>query len=136
MASLLKCRKLAIEQTLLLASIPADGRILPASKAEFPDRASAKSVVPPYSLSLLREHDLCHDFAFLSSLQDDPNRVTAVALEDNGNAGLSIRIATNQGDTSALAKSFSPIAKALEACHQNSALHKAVLVVFVLTEHS
>lgn len=50
------------------------------------------------ALSLCREIQLSGDFAFISSMKDDSNRVSAVCMEvDDDGAGLTFRVAANTG---------------------------------------
>jgi len=62
-------------------------------------------------LSLQREMQLLDDFAFISSLEDNPNEVTAVCLEVNRNGeGLTFRIAANTGCLSHVVKGLQVVA--------------------------
>lgn len=49
-------------------------------------------------LTLRREVQLIEDFAFISSMKDDPNGVTAVCMEiDRDGSGVTFRVAANNG---------------------------------------
>jgi hypothetical protein len=53
---------------------------------------------PSSDLSIRREMQLAEDFAFISSMKDDPNGVTAVCIESDPNtAGITLRVAINTG---------------------------------------
>lgn len=50
------------------------------------------------AFSLRREIQLSGDYAFISSMKDDSNRIMAVCTEADGDgAGLTIRVAVNTG---------------------------------------
>lgn len=54
---------------------------------------------PQSGLSLQRETQLADDFAFVSSMKYDPNRVTGICIErDADHLGLTFRVASNTGD--------------------------------------
>jgi hypothetical protein len=49
-------------------------------------------------LSIRREMQLAEDFAYISSMEDNPNGVTAVCIEaDHDTAGITLRVAINTG---------------------------------------
>jgi hypothetical protein len=63
------------------------------------------------NLSIRREMQLAEDFAFISSMEDDPNGVTAVCIEANHKAaGMTLRVATNTGCPSHLVQQLQAIA--------------------------
>ena len=50
------------------------------------------------ALSIRREMQLAEDFAYISSMEDDPNGITAVCIEaDHDTAGMTLRVAINTG---------------------------------------
>ena len=70
-------------------------------------------------LSFDHEERLANDLAFLSATVYDPERVMAVALEeDNDHQGLTIRFASNSGDLSELCSGMSALTTILEKVAQ------------------
>ena len=66
-------------------------------------------------LSIAHERRLARDFAFISALTNNPDRVTAVAFEENvGGSGCTIRIAANTGELGAVKRGFGHIGRNLE----------------------
>ncbi|KAL2358896.1 hypothetical protein BJ546DRAFT_31588 [Cryomyces antarcticus] len=67
------------------------------------------------SFSLKQEHELVDNLAFLSAHSDDAEKVTAVCVEEqvDGN-GLTIRVASNTGVSTALKEGFDRLARLLE----------------------
>jgi hypothetical protein len=68
---------------------------------EYPSAPREITYAPSTSisdLSIRREMQLAEDFAFISSMKDDPNGVTAVCIEADPNAaGITMRVAINTG---------------------------------------
>lgn len=62
-------------------------------------------------LSLQREVQLLDEFAFISSMKNDPNGVTAVCMEiEPGGAGLILRVAANTGSLAHVAGELQAVA--------------------------
>jgi hypothetical protein len=61
-------------------------------------------------LTLRREVQLIEDFAFISSMKDDPNGVTAVCMEiDRDGSGVTFRVAANNGHLSHITQELQKI---------------------------
>lgn len=85
-----KARRRAAQNAALLVCL----RQQPASPQEKKCTVDGTSSL----LSLRREMQLLDDFAFISSLEDNPNEVTAVCLETNQDIdGVTLRVAANTG---------------------------------------
>lgn len=70
-------------------------------------------------LSIIRENEIAGNPAFLSAFTDDSLKVTAVCLEEERNGkGITIRVSSNTGDLSQLAREFGLLAKILENAAQ------------------
>lgn len=68
-----------------------------------------------YQLPIDREKELSEDFAFLAATKEDPNKIMAVAIEeDRDKCGMTIRVATNEGDLAGVKAGLSDIAHILE----------------------
>lgn len=66
-------------------------------------------------LSFPREREIASNLAFLSATSDNYLKVMAVCVEEHSNGeGLTIRIASNTGDLSAIRDGFSELAMILE----------------------
>jgi hypothetical protein len=62
-------------------------------------------------LSIRREMQLAEDFAYISSMKDDPNGVTAVCIEaDHNTGGIAFRVATNTGCPSQIIQQLQMVA--------------------------
>jgi hypothetical protein len=62
-------------------------------------------------LSIRREMQLAEDFAYISSMKDDPNGVTAVCMEaDYNTGGIAFRVATNTGCPSHIVQQLQMVA--------------------------
>jgi hypothetical protein len=85
-----KARRRAAENATLLFCLNEQ----PTAPREIPYTSDTASS----DLSIRREMQLAEDFAFISSMKDDPNGVTAVCMEtDHNSGGMAFRIATNTG---------------------------------------
>ena len=68
-----------------------------------------------YQLTIDREKELSEGFAFLAARKEDPNNVMAVAIEEDlDKCGMTIRVATNEGDLTGVKAGLSDIAEILE----------------------
>jgi hypothetical protein len=66
-------------------------------------------------LSIAREKEIASNLAFLSATSDNSLKVMAVCVEENNNGeGVTIRIASNTGDLSAVTSGFTMLATILE----------------------
>jgi hypothetical protein len=66
-------------------------------------------------LSVVREREIACNLAFLSATSDDSLKVMAVCVEEHCNGrGITIRVAANTGDLSAVTTGFVRLARALE----------------------
>jgi hypothetical protein len=66
-------------------------------------------------LSVVREKEIACNLAFLSATSDDSLKVMAVCVEEHCNGrGITIRVASNTGDLSAVTTGFVRLARALE----------------------
>ncbi|MCJ1386335.1 hypothetical protein MMC17_009461 [Xylographa soralifera] len=66
-------------------------------------------------LSISREEEIASNLAFLSATTDESLKVMAVCVEEHYNSeGITIRIASNTGDLSAVIQEFMTLAKILE----------------------
>ncbi|RDL35987.1 Uncharacterized protein BP5553_06599 [Venustampulla echinocandica] len=83
---------------------------------------------PTRRLSLLREQEIASNLAFLSATSDDGLKVMAVCVEEHCNGkGITIRVASNSGDCSAVTNGFDKLAKVLEkAAGRTIAFRKVV----------
>jgi hypothetical protein len=69
----------------------------------------------PHRLSLERENEIVSNLAFLSATTDDNLKVMAVCVEeDDSGEAITIRIASNTGDLSAVLEGFNRLAGVLE----------------------
>jgi len=69
----------------------------------------------PHRLSLERENEIVSNLAFLSATTDDILKVMAVCVEeDDSGEAITIRIASNTGDLSAVVEGFNRLAGVLE----------------------
>lgn len=65
----------------------------------------------PYKLPIKRESQLADDFAFLAATSDDPEKVMAVAVEeDSERQGLTLRLACNSSIPDAVKSGLQQIA--------------------------
>ena len=72
-------------------------------------------VNPNYYLDISRENEIAGNLAFLSATLDDSLKVMAVCVKEYLNGeGITIRIALNTGDLSAVTSGFRLLAKTLE----------------------
>jgi hypothetical protein len=63
-----------------------------------PHEITSAPSISSSELSIRREMQLAADFAYISSMKDDPNGVTAVCMEaDYNTGGIAFRVATNTG---------------------------------------
>jgi hypothetical protein len=68
-----------------------------------------------HRLSLERENEIAGNLAFLSATTDDNLKVMAVCVEEHDSGeGITIRIASNTGNLSAVVKGFNRLAAVLE----------------------
>lgn len=76
-------------------------------------------------LSVVREKEIVCNLAFLSATSDDSLNVMAVCVEEHCNGrGITIRVASNTGDLSAVTVGFIRLARALEhAASRGWAIH-------------
>ncbi len=66
-------------------------------------------------LSVVREKEIACNLAFLSATSDDSLNVMAICVEEHCNGrGITIRVASNTGDLSAVMVGFTRLARALE----------------------
>jgi hypothetical protein len=66
-------------------------------------------------LSVVREKEIACNLAFLSATSDDSLNVMAICIEEYCNGrGITIRVASNTGDLSAVTAGFVRLARALE----------------------
>lgn len=70
---------------------------------------------PTHVLSVAREREIASNLAFLSATTDNGLKVMAVCVEEHSNGeGITIRIASNTGDLSAVTSGFAMLARILE----------------------
>jgi hypothetical protein len=70
-------------------------------------------------LSVVREREIACNLAFLSVTSDDSLKVMAVCVDEHCNGrGITIRVAANAGDLSAVTMGFVRLARALEHAAQ------------------
>lgn len=70
-------------------------------------------------LTIKHEQEIAIYLAFISSITDDPNRVTSVCIEEDlGGRRLIIRVASNNGDLSEVKQGLERIASILEQASQ------------------
>jgi hypothetical protein len=86
---------------------------------ELPEVPSENLAVPEVDqtrhLSISREKEIASNLAFLSATSDESLKVMAVCVEEHCNGeGITIRIASNTGDLSAVIREFMTLAKILE----------------------
>jgi len=68
-----------------------------------------------YRLSVSREKKITSNLAFLAATSDDNLNIMAVCVEEHPNkAGITVRVASNSGEVSALVTGFTKIARILE----------------------
>ena len=80
------------------------------------------------ALSLSREMQLVEYFAFISSTKDDPNRVTAVCMEeDQDRAGMTFRVATNTGCLSEVVQQLQAVADTMMRAATRGMFEKIVV---------
>lgn len=71
---------------------------------------------PSHRISLQREHDMVDYLAFLSSISEDPDDVTAVCLEEISHRNACIvAVASNTGRLENLVSGFSKLAEVLKS---------------------
>jgi hypothetical protein len=86
---------------------------------EVPELPKENNPVPngdtTHRLSISRENEIASNLAFLSAISDSHKRVMAVCIEEsrNGN-GITICVASNTGDLSAVTRGFEMLGKSLE----------------------
>jgi hypothetical protein len=98
-----KARRRAAENSTLLFCLNEH----PAAPREITYAPSTSSS----DLSIRREMQLAEDFAFISSMEDDPNGVTAVCIEsDHKTAGFTLRVAINTGCPSHIVEQLQVVA--------------------------
>jgi hypothetical protein len=86
---------------------------------ELPEVPSENLAVPEVDqtrhLSISREKEIASNLAFLSATSDESLKVMAVCVEERCNGeGITIRIASNTGELSAVIREFITLAKILE----------------------
>jgi hypothetical protein len=70
---------------------------------------------PTRQLSVVREREIACNLAFLSATSDDSLKVMAVCVEEHCiGRGITVRVASNTGDLSAVTVGFIRLARALE----------------------
>lgn len=107
-----RCR--AAQNAILLASL--DELPIPPCETELVANSEC------CALTLRRETQLADDFAFISSMKHDPNRVTAICLEANQNGdGIVFRIASNSGSLERVVKELQAIADIMMQTSRHSA---------------
>jgi hypothetical protein len=76
-------------------------------------------------LSIRREMQLAEDFAYISSMKDDPNGVTAVCMEaDYNTGGIAFRVATNTGCPSHIIQQLQMVADIMVRASKRGTLLK------------
>jgi hypothetical protein len=74
---------------------------------------------PTRQLSVVREREVACNLAFLSATSDDCLKVMAICVEEHRNGkGITIRVASNTGDLSAVTSGLVKLAKILEHAAQ------------------
>lgn len=94
-------RRVAMENATLLWSL-----------SETPEKPAKNFLGPSSSdwkLTIDQEKQLAEDFACITSSRWDPNRVTAVCVEEE-QGGLIVRVAANTGDVSATVQNLQGVA--------------------------
>ena len=86
---------------------------------ELPEVPSENLAVPEADqkrhLSISREKEIASNLAFLSATSDESLKVMAVCVEEHCNGeGITIRVASNTGDLSAVMRELMTLAKILE----------------------
>jgi len=82
------------------------------------------------ALSLSQETQLVEYFAFISSTKDDPNRVTAVCVEeDQDRAGMTFRVAANTGCLSHIVQELQAVADIMMRAAMRGMFEKALVRV-------
>jgi hypothetical protein len=70
---------------------------------------------PTRQLSVVREREIASNLAFLSATSDDSLKVMAICVKEHRNRkGITIRVASNTGDLSAVTRGFVKLARVLE----------------------
>ena len=70
-------------------------------------------------LSISREKEIASNLAFLSATSNESLKVMAICVEEHCNGeGITIRVASNTGDLSAVVREFVTLAKILEQAAQ------------------
>jgi hypothetical protein len=69
---------------------------------------------PTRQLSVVREREITSNLAFLSATSDDSLKVMAVCIEELNGKGITIRVASNTGDLSAVTRGLVKLARVLE----------------------
>ena len=76
-------------------------------------------------LSIRREMQMAEDFAYISSMKDDPNGVTAVCMEaDYNTEGIAFRVATNTGCPSHIIQQLQMVADIMVRASKRGMLPK------------
>lgn len=79
------------------------------------DNSISSEIDQTRHLIFSRERDIASNLAFLSATSDDYRKVMAVCVEEHRNGeGITIRIASNSGDPSAVRDGFIKVAGILE----------------------
>jgi hypothetical protein len=82
------------------------------------------------ALSLSREMQLVGYFAYISSTKDDPNGVTAACVEaDQDGAGVTFRVAANNGCLSHIVKELQAVADIMMRASKHGMVGKALVRV-------
>jgi hypothetical protein len=99
-----KARRRAAENATLLFCLNEQ----PAAPRDIP---YALNTAGSSGLNIRREMQLAEDFAYISSMEDDPNGVTAVCIEADHNAtGMTLRVAINTGCPSHIVQQLQVVA--------------------------
>ena len=105
----ISCQRLT--ENIIILGIFTNQQAAQPSENQIPTESS-----PSRQLSIERERDPVHMFAFLSAIRDDPKRVMAVCLEEHvQKKAMIIRVAADRGDLSDLKEEMKKIAYILES---------------------
>ena len=79
------------------------------------ENLTVPEVVQTRHLSISREKEIASNLAFLLATSDESQKVMAVCVKEHCNReGITIRVASNTGDLSAVIREFMTLAKILE----------------------
>ena len=107
------------EEIVLLRMLTAEP-VKPARNILTDNQVQASSTTSR-TLSLAAERDIVNNLAFLSATSDDPEKVTAICLDEGFESeSCTIRMAMNSGKLSSLATDFRKITQVLERADRQS----------------